>query len=563
MKRFVPLLAALCAISLIACGPAREPTEMAMTATSQEQPATETAAPTPTTPPPTETPTVPPAVPIVYYYFVAVEGKTFPAGSVVILPDILILGPTLSETARSLDTVTNIGAALQAMLHDPRNAWDSADIGITSLEFREGGASVTLEGEYFGAGDVTLIAARMQILLTVFAESSVQTAMITLNGENIANLGISHSSEARPDDYTFTRAEVEAFMAENAYEPPMEDDSSSGVETPLPPTSAPSTFLPADLAAISPQNASNLSQVAALPDQNASVVAYSPDSRRFAAGLFRTNQIKIWNLVDGQELFTLGGHINPRIIAYLAFSPDGAQLASGAQAWDAANDSLILWDAASGLELQRFSAALGAISPDWRLVALTRREQEEQVTLTLTDLSSGELLHTLQAPSDIYGVSFAPQGQQVAAKMYHVIQDLFSFWSVESGRLERTLYDWTSFSFSPDGRFIAALLDTGSGGDKSALNIFNAATFKWIKTPAKDADSLWYTTPAFSPDGELLAASVGDQVVLWDTQTWLELASLPVSGPSGCAFSPDGKILTTFSLSGPLQFWGVAGAAVR
>ncbi|MCJ7622841.1 MAG: hypothetical protein MUO76_05005 [Anaerolineaceae bacterium] len=80
---------------------------------------------------------------------------------------------------------------------------------------------MVLEGEFFGAGDVVLIAAREQILLTVFTEASVQTATITLNGKNIANLGISHSSQAKPADYTYTRAEIETFIAENAYEIPL------------------------------------------------------------------------------------------------------------------------------------------------------------------------------------------------------------------------------------------------------------------------------------------------------------------------------------------------------
>jgi WD40 repeat protein len=297
--------------------------------------------------------------------------------------------------------------------------------------------------------------------------------------------------------------------------------------------------------------------VAELPEQSASVVAYSPDSRRIAAGLFGSNHIKIWDLSSGQELFTLDAHVDPRIISYLAFSPDGSSLASGAQGWDAQNDSLILWDADTGRELQRFSGILGAISPDWRLAALTRREQDQGVTLILSDLTSGKVIHTLIAPGDIYGVSFSPQGKLVAAKMYDVYQDLFSFWSVDSGQLDRTLYDWVGFSFSPDGRFIAALVETGAGSENGELNIFDAATFKWIKTLAKDADSLWYAYPAFSPDGQILAASTGDNVILWETQGWKELASLPASSPTGLAFSPDGRILATYIHSGAVQLWGV------
>lgn len=156
-------------------------------------------------------------MPLVYFYFVPIAGSTFPAGSVVIIPDVLILGPTLSDISRSPDAATNISSALQAMIDDPRNAWTSDDLAIAGIAFDEGHADLALQGTISGAGDVVLIAARMQILMTVFAEPAVQTATVTLNGESIGNLGISHSSEAQPADYQYTRAEIETFMAENAY----------------------------------------------------------------------------------------------------------------------------------------------------------------------------------------------------------------------------------------------------------------------------------------------------------------------------------------------------------
>jgi len=212
MKRFLILLAIVLALFIFACNLTRVPTT-----TPTELPATESASPKPANLPATDGPSVLPPVPIVYYYFVEIEAKSPPAGSVVVFPDIYILGPTLSDKARSPDTVTNISSALQAMLNDPRNQWISTGVGITSISFTEGAANVVLEGEYFGVGDVTLIAARDQILLTVFAEDAVQTATITLNGKNIANMGVSHSSQAKPEDYTYTRAEIKAFMEENAY----------------------------------------------------------------------------------------------------------------------------------------------------------------------------------------------------------------------------------------------------------------------------------------------------------------------------------------------------------
>lgn len=56
--------------------------------------------------------------------------------------------------------------------------------------------------------------------MTVFANPSVQTATVTLNGDTIGNLGISNSMNAKPADYVFTRAEIETFIKEHAYVSP-------------------------------------------------------------------------------------------------------------------------------------------------------------------------------------------------------------------------------------------------------------------------------------------------------------------------------------------------------
>lgn len=157
---------------------------------------------------------------VIYYYFAPIESGTFPAGSVEILPDALILSPAVASDIPSADPATNLQTALQAMIADARNAWSSPDmLTLTSVTVNDGQANVVLSGQIFGVGHIVLIAARMQFLLTIFAEPSVQTAIVTLNGESIGNLGISHESEAKPADYAYTRADIEAYMTENAYNP--------------------------------------------------------------------------------------------------------------------------------------------------------------------------------------------------------------------------------------------------------------------------------------------------------------------------------------------------------
>jgi hypothetical protein len=162
-------------------------------------------------------PTEQPSEAIVYYSFVTIRENAPPEGSVVILPNDLILAPTMTNKAPGPDNAANIHFALEAVINDPHNPWTSKNLAITHVAFGAGHALVDLQGEIFGAGDILLIAARMQILMTVFADASVQTATVTFNGESIANLGISNSREARPADYVYNRSEIETFMAENAY----------------------------------------------------------------------------------------------------------------------------------------------------------------------------------------------------------------------------------------------------------------------------------------------------------------------------------------------------------
>jgi hypothetical protein len=122
--------------------------------------------------------------------------------------------------ARGPDAAANIDSALRAVIDDPRNVWTGDDLRIASVTFSEGHAGVFLQGKILGAGDVVLVAARTQILMTVFAEDSVQTATITLDGESIGNLGINHSSQTQPADHVYTRAEIEILMAESAHGTP-------------------------------------------------------------------------------------------------------------------------------------------------------------------------------------------------------------------------------------------------------------------------------------------------------------------------------------------------------
>ena len=207
-------------LSLLAC------TTQPIQSTATEIPATVTEVPptsTPSLPIPSPTSvrstaiTVPAEEQVMYYYFVDPKTVPYPDGSIIVMPETYILAPTLADAALAPEPAGNLKSALEAALQDSRNGWMGDKLEIVSLTFSEGHAEIVLQGEYFGVGDVTLIAASQQILLTVFANANVHTATVTLNKDTVGNMGVSNSMNAKSVDYDFTRAEIEAYMKEHAY----------------------------------------------------------------------------------------------------------------------------------------------------------------------------------------------------------------------------------------------------------------------------------------------------------------------------------------------------------
>ena len=59
---------------------------------------------------------------------------------------------------------------------------------------------------------------------------------------------------------------------------------------------------------------------------SAYLVCFSPDSKYLASGSY-DNTIKVWNIEEKREEFTLNGHSSS--VYSVSFSPDGKYLASG------------------------------------------------------------------------------------------------------------------------------------------------------------------------------------------------------------------------------------------
>ena len=98
MRKLAALLIAIL-VMLFACGNSESQAEDSRMDNSPEQPTTETAAKVSSGLSDTDPVQAQSAEHVVYYYFIESTDSNLPTGSVVVLPDILILAPTRSDIA--------------------------------------------------------------------------------------------------------------------------------------------------------------------------------------------------------------------------------------------------------------------------------------------------------------------------------------------------------------------------------------------------------------------------------------------------------------------------------
>jgi serine/threonine protein kinase len=247
---------------------------------------------------------------------------------------------------------------------------------------------------------------------------------------------------------------------------------------------------------------------------------------------------------------TLQGHHAK--VTTLAFSPDGAVLATGSE-----DLTVKLWEVDTGKEhtsLRVFAREITAVAfaPDSKTLATASGDG----TIKLWDMERVKVRAslTMGANCPVTTVVFTPDGQTLAsANALGVIQ----LWDPSSGEKKTTMPGYpqpiTALAYAPDGRTLAS----ASGDNTVKLWDVAAAQVRLILRGHRFGVS----SVCFSSDGLTLASASWDMTIkLWNPVDGAEQAALEghTASVRSIAFAPLGRLLASASWDKTIKLWNLS-----
>ena len=276
-------------------------------------------------------------------------------------------------------------------------------------------------------------------------------------------------------------------------------------------------------------------------------LAFSPDGALLASG--EKDAVYLWRVDDSSQVRRLD---HPGWGQAVAFSPDGALLASGGS-----DETIRLWRVADGTLLHSFPHTGWVrnvmFSPDGALLAAGGYDP-----MSLWNVSDGTLVRSWDSQSSGESLVFTPDGQSLIAWGAEGVR----FWNVADGNLARQIEmpgaSIRSLALSPDGAIIAGL---NNDGVVWLVRMADGHVLHKLAITSKE-DILLVDKVGFSSDGAVVAATANDGLVwLWQVEDGHAIGTLQQGGSNGgvkgLAFAPQPMLLAAGSNYGAIRLWRI------
>ncbi len=267
-------------------------------------------------------------------------------------------------------------------------------------------------------------------------------------------------------------------------------------------------------------------------DEWITAIAFSDDIRTLATG-DTSGEIKLWDIATRKVRTTLKGHKNT--INALTFAPDGMSEYSGCLASGSADGTIRLWNPYTGKELITLTTG----HAEWvKTIAFSENDTflasaVYNGVIEKWNLTTFEKIDSFTAgQSDIFGIITLSSD----AKFF-------------AGNRGDAMVVFNSLGYGTHIR----------GGGNRDLQVWDMSTGKEFPVPAMQRGPRT-AAPIFSPDNNLLAASVFRTIRVWHRESGTELFQLNSHIPlfrGQMQFSPDGQKFAALPSHNKLQVWDV------